>query len=179
LFQVFKRAAVYTGGQAVDRDVGCPNKQIVGPANETFVMVDGVAALALIDSGSQVSCISQSFHDKHLPHHEINPLEHLIHIESAGGSSLPYSGYVEVDLTLPGKVLGEDKVLPSIFLVTPDTHYNSHCPVLIGTNIIAVCYAQHNNFLVEEHLPSAWKVAFLCISDGSGKVPVMEVAKCQ
>ena len=93
-------------------------------------------------------------------------LNTLLEVEGAGGTLLPYVGYVQLRLTLPGKVLGTEKEMMSLFLVTEDTRYNRHCPVLIGTNIISHCLELQGS-APREHIPDAWKVAFQCIVDKS------------
>lgn len=47
-------------------------------------------------------------------------LDQIVEIECAGGTQLPYEGYIEADIKM---------------LVVPDSQYSLHVPVLIGTNI--------------------------------------------
>ena len=172
--QAFKLKVVCCREQQVGDD--CDKApSLVGPANETYVRINGQDALALLDSGSQVSCISRKFYDSHLAHLEIKGLDSLIQIEGIGGAMLPYTGYVEVELTLPGKVLGDLNSMMALLLVTDDTRYNDHCPVLLGTNIICRCLELHEDF-VHEQLPMAWKVAFQSVvvqsRESSVSIPV-------
>lgn len=156
---------------------------MIGPTNETYVHVNGKSALALLDTGSQVSCISQHYYESQLSDIPLQPLDTLLHIEGLGGVTLPYNGFIEVELGLPGKLLpqAENKSLMALFLVTSDTRYNTHCPILIGTNIIDVCLRSHPNF-DRDDLPYAWKTAFHCmtsnastISSGVGVCSAMEI----
>ena len=136
---------------------------MIGPLNESAVKLNGVSTLALLDTGSQVSCMSESFYNEKLSHVELQPLNTLLQVEGVGGNLLPYSGFVEVEMSFPGRVLGETKTLHGLLLVTPDTKYNSQCPILIGTNIISNCLQFHSNFVEEPKLPQAWKIAFQCM----------------
>jgi len=126
-------------------------------------MVEGQPTIALLDTGSQVSCLSESFYDQYLSHIELQELSTLLEIEGVGGTLLPYKGFVEVNLVVPGQVLGHHKSMLALFLVTKDTRYNRHCPVLIGTNIISYCWKLHDS-VRGTPLPDAWKVAFRCVA---------------
>ena len=143
---------------------------LVGPVNETVVKVNNIPALGLLDTGSQISCVSQSFYEQHLSHIEIQSLDSLLQIEGVGGNLLPYTGFIEVEVTFPARVLGDEKTLACLLLVTSDTRYNAKCPILLGTNVISSCLQFHNDFKEENQLPMAWKVAFQCICMDSAKV---------
>lgn len=106
-------------------------ENLVGEPNECAVKVDGVSALSLLDSGSMVSTIGHSFWRKHFPAKPIRPIDDLLTLTGAGGDSIPYLGYVEVDIQLPA---AEIATYP--FLIVQDTEYNRHVPVLIGTNVL-------------------------------------------
>ena len=111
--------------------VGPIPDDLVGEPNECPVMVNGISTLGLLDSGSMVSTISNHFWMEHFPDSPINSLDDLLTVSGAGGSQIPYQGYVEVDIKLPGS---EASTFP--FLVVGDTDYNSKIPVLIGTNVL-------------------------------------------
>ena len=135
---------------------------IVGPANESCITIEDKPTVALLDTGSQVSCVSETFYNNFLSHLELRPLNTLLKIEGAGGTLLPYSGYINAQIVLPGHVIGGPKSLSALFLVTNDTNFNKTCPILIGTNIISSCLSMQENSNWEK-LPSAWKIAFQCI----------------
>ena len=64
------------------------------------MIVDGQEMTALIDSGAQVSSIiSQFCRDLAL---QIQPLGQFLEVEGTGGSAIPYLGFVEVNLQIPG-----------------------------------------------------------------------------
>ena len=105
-----------------------PIARLIGPANETFVKIEGKPYLALIDSGAQLSALPESLVKKlKLQIHSLNT---IIKAEATGGSLVPYSGYVEANLSIPGiKAMNKD----SLFMVVKDTEYTSRVPVQIGT----------------------------------------------
>lgn len=107
-----------------------------------------------------MSCISQRYYDQHLAHLPINSLHSLLYVEGLGGLVLPYSGCIEAELQLPGTVIGPEKNMMALFLIVENTAYTQHCPVLIGTNIISHLCALHPDFVNEDNLPRARKVAF-------------------
>ena len=84
--------------------------------------------MALIDSGAQLLALPESLVRKlKLPIHSLNT---IIKAEATGGSLVPYSGYVEVNLSIPGiKAMNKD----SLFMVVKDTEYTNRVPVQIGT----------------------------------------------
>ena len=71
---------------------------LIGHANEAAVVVEGRPATALLDTGSSVSTVSQSYHSQFLSHLEIRPLECMLDIECADGQQLPYLGLIETQI---------------------------------------------------------------------------------
>ena len=66
---------------------------------------------------------------------KVQPLEHLLTVEVAGGHKLSYLGYVEVDITCADiNLFG----LSVIILVVPNSRYHDRVPVLLGTNILGL-----------------------------------------
>ena len=67
--------------------------RLIGPANETFVNIEGEPYLALIYSGAQLLALPESLVTE--LNLKIHKLGTLIEAEATGGSLVPYSGYVE------------------------------------------------------------------------------------
>lgn len=131
-----------------------PDK-IVGEANECDLKVNEVSCVGLIDSGSMVSTMSVSFWKDHLPDQTLQSLDDLLTISNASGGQMPYLGYVEVTVAIPGT---EQESYP--VLVVPDTPYNVRVPLLIGTNVLkrvrkSLEDAHGVRFLQKTQLPSA------------------------
>ena len=77
-----------------------PIARLIGPANETKVQIEGKPFLALIDNGAQLSALPESLVEKlKLKVHNLNT---IIEAEATGGSLVPYTGYVEARLSIPG-----------------------------------------------------------------------------
>ena len=92
-----------------------PLIRIIGPANESEILIENKSVKALIDSGTQFSGISLKL-VKQLKL-LIQQLDRLLDIESSGGIEVPYYGYLEAGLKIP-EIEGVDE--DSLFLVMPD-----------------------------------------------------------
>ena len=140
---------------------------LVGKANECEVLVNNIPCVALLDTGSTVSTISEQFHEDHLRDCEIQPLDCILNIECANGGSLPYLGLIEAELEVPGLSLVE--TVPAIFLVVPKSAYNTQVPFLLGTNVLHQLLNQCREergarFAQKSVLPSALELSFRCIT---------------
>ena len=106
---------------------------LVGDAPVTTVLLDGRRCQALLDTGSQVTCVSNAFFSSKLVHRKLMPL-HELGVTGAGGQNVPYLGYIEVDLKPVKSDAGTGKAVRTLALVLPDTPANKDTPLLIGTN---------------------------------------------
>ena len=110
------------------RDTGI-GTGLLGEPNEAMVSVGGKMFPALLDTGSTVSTISQDGFD-FLDEQVLYPIEDVLRIECADGQLLPYLGYIEVAVDVPGC---EGETENVILLVVPNTPYNTNVPVLLST----------------------------------------------
>lgn len=109
---------------------------LVGKPCEDEAWMDGVHCFCLLDSGSQVSIVSQSFYSQHLSHRQLYTIERVLDIEGAAGQKVPYLGFIEVELKFPQHTCGTDKTIYTLVLVSPDQPYNKRVPLLVGTNVL-------------------------------------------
>ena len=105
-----------------------PLFRLIGEANETKVKLDGTELKALIDSGSQISTVTEKL--AKLMGWKIRSLKNILDIEGTGGVRVKYKGYVEATLGIP-QVDGFEK--PSLFVVISNSEYGEQVPVQIGT----------------------------------------------
>ena len=99
-----------------------------GEANESIVILEGQEARALLDSGSQLSTISFKWVKKL----KLKPqqLQSILQTDGSGGLEVPYLGYVEVHLKIPGiKACDLDVLL----LIVPDSAHTQYTPIMLGT----------------------------------------------
>lgn len=94
----------------------------------------------LLDTGSQVTTIPQSFYETNLPDIPLKPLENLLEVEGANGQAVPYLGYIELTLKFPRAFVGTEVEVPTLALVVPDL--TSFSQVLVGTNSLDVLYSK-------------------------------------
>ena len=141
---------------------------LIGTSNEANVHVNGVSTVALLDTGSSVSTISQSFYETHLKEIPLQPITDLVSIECADGRPLPYHGFVSCPVHVDG-ISDRTIDIECLFLIVPTTTYHESVPVLIGTNILTALLHQTREmhgvrFLQEAHLFTPWFLAFRCLS---------------
>ena len=133
-------------------------EQIVGKGNEDKVFINKVETRALIDSGSMISTVTEEFLEHLEPKPEILPLENFdLDIKVAGGYSLPYKGYVTVNVTVP--FLRHEQINVPM-LVVPLTEYTETVPVIVGTNIIRQFKSASSD---DSDVPEGWKLAMTSI----------------
>lgn len=109
---------------------------LVGEPCKGEAWMDGVHCHCLMDSGAQVTIVSQSFYSQHLSHRQLYTIEKVLDIEGAAGQRVPYLGYIEVELQFPKRACGTDKYVSALVLVSPDQSYNEKVPLLVGTNVL-------------------------------------------
>lgn len=138
--------------------------RMVGGSNVDHIILGGKKYSALIDSGSMITCVSEKCYKS------LNPKPVLMDIKDfdlkvfgAGGSKLPYLGYIEADITIP--FLSDCEFCVPI-LVTPMTNYNRQVPVIVGTNIIRMCRDIQQTGS-DSTFPDAWQSAVdsLCVNN--------------
>ena len=105
-----------------------PLLRLIGLASEATIIIEGQRFQALIDSAAQLSMMSESLvQTLKLPIHQLNT---LIKAEVSGGGVVPYIGYAEARLSIPG-IKAMDKDL--LFMVSNNSPYMNRGPVQLGT----------------------------------------------
>ena len=102
-----------------------PLTRLIGTVNETQIEIKNQKFTALIDSGTQISQLTDSL-VKALGL-KMKMLNEILPLDGAGGIDVPYLGYVEARLSFPG--FDED----CLFLVMPNHQYGDRVPFTIGT----------------------------------------------
>lgn len=104
------------------------------------VSVNGVAAHALLDTGSQITTISANLAKE--CQCQIFPLHNLITVRTAGGNELPYLGFSEINLNL---VPSENVTVNVPALVVNDDKCDPEVPIVVGTNVLQTINASSLN----------------------------------
>nr|XP_020453624.1 uncharacterized protein LOC109958967 [Monopterus albus] len=116
-----------------------PNK-LVGTKTTAQVTIVGRSTGCLLDTGSQVTTVPQSFYEQYLSDLPIHPLNDLLDVEGANGQSVPYLGYIELGITFSEDFVGAEVEVYTLALVIPHLRTATHEQVLIGTNTLDVLY---------------------------------------
>ena len=105
-----------------------PLVRFIGLANEAIIIVKGQEFPALIDSGAQLSTMSEALVQAlKLPVHNLHT---LIKAEVSVGNTLPYVGYIEARLQIPGiQAMNKD----SLFMVSNNSLDMNHVPIQLGS----------------------------------------------
>ena len=140
---------------------------LTGTNSEVTVKINDIAVLALLDTGSTVSTVSETFYRQYLSDQAIQDLDQILHIECADGQTLPYLGYITADLELPGTSTSAQP-LHCILLVVPDSSYNRTVPLLLGTNVLTAAMTDVKQrygprFLQDAELHTPWFMTFRCL----------------
>uniref|UniRef100_A0A8B9GTI5 ribonuclease H n=1 Tax=Astyanax mexicanus TaxID=7994 RepID=A0A8B9GTI5_ASTMX len=130
--------------------------RLVGQCPVVNVVVDGVVVPSLLDTGSMVTTITESFF---LSHFQPRVQEQLqccrgLRLKAANGLDIPYSGYVELDVEVLGKLLPRMGIL-----VVKDSgdvltqQKKGLVPGVLGMNVLVSCYrelfSQHGDQLFQ------------------------------
>lgn len=113
---------------------------LVGTKCTAQVTIAGKDTSCLLDTGSQVTTIPQSFYEQYLSELTIHPLYDLLDVEGANGESVPYLGYIELSITFPKEFAGSEMEVPTLALVIPPLRCAAVEQVLIGTNALDTLY---------------------------------------
>ena len=101
---------------------------MIGPKNEVEVVVNDERVIALVDSRAQISVVSMAFVKCHsLP---IWQLQQLLDFKGFGGVDIPYIGYTQIQLQIPGIKYYDKDIL---VFIQKDSHYSEQVPVVLGT----------------------------------------------
>ena len=125
--------------------------RLIGPANEAMVYVDGKLKKALLDTGAQVSLITEDLCEE--LGLDILPLDQgKINLTGPAGTRIPYAGYVEVNLQIPDQDFNEDVLM----LVIEPTGYHQKVSLCLGIGILRSAMRKFKP-KQDEEVPEAWE----------------------
>ncbi len=106
---------------------------LVGPSFIHTIKINDVVCDALIDSGSNVTIIFESWYNQHLPDVPIKPLSRL-GLWGLADTEYPYKGYVVVEMEFTEEITGVSGHVEVLALICPEPKNQQQAPVLVGTN---------------------------------------------
>ncbi|KAK7485124.1 hypothetical protein BaRGS_00023664, partial [Batillaria attramentaria] len=139
-FLADRRISVRVGASLSDEhilDMGVPQGSVIAPTLFSVMLHDieakGISTCALIDTGSQVTTVTESFYCQHLKDSSnIQPAQFLT-LRAANGLEVPYVGIVVVDLVVCGQTVEAVPVLVTKDYGNPE---KLKVPVLLGMNVL-------------------------------------------
>lgn len=157
-----------TGSQAVSHNSDASG--LISPCPHLDVDMGGVKVPCLVDTGSMVSTISERFFRQHLEPWGQERLRscHWLELRAANGLTIPYLGYLELDVQLCGKLMPHCGVL---VVRDPPGGAPSRVPGVLGMNVIRKCYQE----LFGQHGVALFSQ--VCISDAPQPV-VQALQQC-
>lgn len=90
--------------KAMPQNIQCPDipQGLIEPSSTVPVKLNGISCNALLDSGSQVITLFESWYRQHLAHVPIHPVTGFA-IWGVSNTIYPYFGYVVLDLEFPSR----------------------------------------------------------------------------
>ena len=109
-------------------------EHMIGDSPIITATMAGIDLECLVDTGSQVTLVNESFYLAHLQPrgHKLTTVRNWLTIRAADGLELPYLGYFETDIVLAGTTVRNRAVL-----VVRDCPNGRRVPGLIGTNVLS------------------------------------------
>lgn len=117
------------------------------------VSIGGVLIPCLIDTGFMVSTVTETFFVRHFEAQGLDRLRSCqwLQLRAANGLSIPYVGYLELEVDLCGKTLPGCGIL--VIKDLPGTT-GSRVPGVLGMNVLGRCYRE----LFGQHGPALFEV---------------------
>ena len=113
---------------------------LVGKCPTVHAFIAGFKLNCLVDTGSTVTTVTESFFNTHLKTCTKLHTDITFSLKAANGISIPYVGYIEVDVDVMGKTLSNIGVLIVKDLLDPYTRQRKeNRPGILGMNVISRC----------------------------------------
>ena len=108
-------------------------EKVVGKENISHIIIENTRTTALVDTGSAIPTVCESFVNNITPKPHIYSLDETdVEVKVADGRTLPYTGCIDATVKLPFSEASVEVLLS----VVPTTEYNKKEPIIVGTNII-------------------------------------------
>ena len=88
---------------------GQVRKLTLGPAQTRCLLTLGPAQTrCLLDTGAEVSCLTESFYQKEIASaNDCADVSSYLCLSAANDQTIPFMGYVELDVSAPGRTFGK------------------------------------------------------------------------
>ncbi|KAK6479254.1 hypothetical protein HHUSO_G19953, partial [Huso huso] len=111
---------------------------VIGDSPMVEVLMEGITVPCLLDTGSQVTMLRQSFFEQHFGKHGkyLQDPTAWLSLRAANGLAIPYEGWAVMDIEI-----GSARIPQRGILVVQD-HCLPSTPALLGMNIIQECWEE-------------------------------------
>ena len=125
----------------------------MGQCPTTTIQLAGMTVPFILDTGSMVTTLTSRFFHETLAS-KVGPAQPCtwLRLRAANGLAIPYEGYIEVDVTIAGRLLPRMGIL----ITSPEGASDSVVPGLLGMNIIQHCYDLFSRGVGGVHPESDW-----------------------
>ena len=126
-------AAVQATGASVSPVHNGADEMFVGQCPNIEVTMEGIRLKGLLDTGSQVTLMQQSFFDEYFSPAKLGKKPLFFRLKAANGLDIPYTGYAVLDAEI------EDIRVPGRGVVIVK---DEHCtkPFIVGMNVVNACW---------------------------------------
>mgnify|MGYP005948850939 CR=1 FL=1 len=117
------------------------HSRVIGKCPVINISVSGINLPCLVDTGSMVSTVTESFYRKFIEPLGTSLIQNsFIQLKAANGLEIPYIGYIEVDVHYLGNILKQRGLLIVKDSTDDSTRKRKEAvPGVIGMNIISEC----------------------------------------
>lgn len=105
-------------------------KNGIGNCPKGKVQVGGVVIECVLDTGSSISTVSQSFYERYLSHCPLQDTRSQLRIKATNNLDVPYLGYFQTDVCMLGFEL------KNVGFFVRSVNSDNECEALVGTNIL-------------------------------------------
>ena len=104
----------------------------VGKSPQEVIAIAGVEVQALVDSGSMVTLVKESFHQEYLSKKKLGQVSaSSFRLTAANGLDIPIQGYAVLDVKVRDQLLSD-----VVIIIMKDQHWSLSTPCLLGMNIL-------------------------------------------
>ena len=106
--------------------------ELIGRVYEANIFISNIWVRSLIDTGAQLSTITQDFSEQH--GYDIHPVKQMLCLEGTGGFSIPYPRYIGAIVRIP-LIKDYEEYVPMLVLKS-FAPFSSQVPVQLGTMVL-------------------------------------------
>ena len=115
---------------------GFDTRKAVGQCPDVMVSIGDVNVKCLLDTGAQVSTITEEFYRKHFKMEELTDISAFLRVTGANGLEVPYIGFIELSITALGRTISGGFLVVRNPASPAGVERKKNVPGVIGSNIL-------------------------------------------